>query len=47
MFRLGCWVICTAILAVAAYFLAPLINEYVGVPFADWFTNLIFGPLPQ
>jgi hypothetical protein len=26
------------------YFVVPLIDRYAGVPFADWFTDLVFGP---
>lgn len=46
-FRLLCLATVVIAMSAFAYFVAPLINEYVGVPFADWFTNLIFGPPPQ
>jgi hypothetical protein len=47
LFRLLCWVAFIIGMVAFAYFVAPLIDKYAGVPFADWITNLIFGPDPQ
>lgn len=34
----------TILFAVCAYFLVPLIDTYVGLPFSEWLGNTIFGP---
>ena len=44
LFRALCWVTFIIVMAVFAYFAVPLLDRYAGTPFADWFTNLIFGP---
>lgn len=46
-FRVLCLVTVAIVMSAAAYFVAPLINEYVGRPFGEWVGNLIFGPPPQ
>jgi hypothetical protein len=47
LFRLLCLATVVIVMSAFAYFVAPLINEYVGVPFGNWVGNLIFGPAPQ
>ena len=47
LFRLLCLVTFIVVMVAFAYFVGPLINEYVGDPFGEWVGNLIFGPAPQ
>ncbi|PAP96642.1 hypothetical protein [Mesorhizobium wenxiniae] len=44
LFRALCLVTFIVAMGAVIYYLGPLIDRYVGVPFADWITNLIFGP---
>lgn len=44
LFRLLCLVTVIIVMGAVTYFVGPLIDRYIGVPFADWVTNLFFGP---
>jgi hypothetical protein len=43
-FRALCLVTFIIVMALFSYFVLPIIYEHVSLPFADWITDLVFGP---